>query len=95
VIDGYFVMVPPLPVSVHLDRSIEVKDCTTGHSYSDSQIVRILRKIHVTILSPQTLILLKSSPNIGRNSQKNIGPVEDSMTYSPLPGHMLMLAEVL
>jgi hypothetical protein len=47
--------------------------------------MRILREILVTILTPQILILPKSSPNKYYflaeycNLQKNIGPVEDSM----------------
>jgi hypothetical protein len=50
------------------------------------QNVRILRQILDSILSPQTLILLKSSPDIYHflaeycNLQKNIGPIEDSMS---------------
>jgi hypothetical protein len=42
-------------------------------------------------MSPQILILPESSPNIyhflaeGRHLQKNIGPVEDSMSYAYFP----------
>jgi hypothetical protein len=51
------------------------------------QIVKILRQIRVTILTPQILILPKSSPKICCflveycNLQKNIGPTEDSMSF--------------
>jgi len=51
-------------------------------------------------MSLQVLILPESSPKKCYflaeycNFQKNIGPKKDSMTYSPLPGHMLMLADM-
>ncbi len=44
-------------------------------------------------MSPKMLILLKLSPDIYHflaeycNFQKNIGPIEDSMTYLPSPDH--------
>ena len=53
----------------------------------------------VTILLPQMLVLHKLSSNKyrllghGRNFQKNIGPVEDSMADSILQGNMFMLAD--
>jgi len=52
------------------------------------QNVKILRQILDSILSPQILILLKSSPDIYHflaeycNFRKNIGPVEDSMNVT-------------
>ena len=47
-------------------------------------------------MSPQILIMLKSSPDIYHflaeyyNFKKNIGPVEDSMAYSTLSGHAIV-----
>ena len=82
-------------ISLRLDLSIEVRDYTTRHPSPESQIVKILHQNLVIKMSPQILILCKSSPDIYRflakycNFQKNIGPVEDSMTYSTLQGHML------
>jgi hypothetical protein len=65
-----------------------LRDYITRHPSPESEIVRILRKNLDTKMSPQMLILLKSSPKKCYflaeycNLQKNIGSIEDSMNVT-------------